>query len=126
MEEIHESFDHDVKETSEKILMSVASSHALEDKKTVVFYLYEEGRVSLHVKALSVLPILKDDFVFMSVTGPSEDLMKSLQITKMPTLAGILPPPLDQPDQIRQFTYAGSINFDEILLNLLKMTDKEE
>jgi hypothetical protein len=65
-----------VRETSEKIMMNVASSYALEEKKTVVFYLYETGRVSIHIKALSAVPILKDEFVFMSVTSPSEDMMK--------------------------------------------------
>jgi len=53
MEEIHEGIDHDVRETSEKILMNVAQSHALEEGKNVVFYFYDEGRVSLHLKALS-------------------------------------------------------------------------
>jgi translation elongation factor EF-Tu-like GTPase len=80
LDEIHEGIDHDVRETSEKIAMNVASSYALEEKKTVVFYFYETGRVSLHIKALSALSILKDDFVFMSVTGPSEDMMKQFQI----------------------------------------------
>ncbi len=56
--------------------MNVASNYALEEKKTVVMYFYEEGRVSLHIKALSALPILKEDYVFMSVSGVSEDLMK--------------------------------------------------
>lgn len=51
--------------------MNVASSAALEEKKNVVFYFYEEGRVSLHIKALSALPILKESFVFMSLTNPS-------------------------------------------------------
>jgi translation elongation factor EF-Tu-like GTPase len=76
IDEVHEGIDHDVRETSEKIMMNVASSYALEEKKTVVFYFYETGRVSIHIKALSALPILKDEFVFMSVTQPSEDLMK--------------------------------------------------
>ena len=77
MEEIHEGMDHDVKETSEKIMMSVAQSHALEEKKHVVFYFYKTGRVSLHIKALSSLAILRDDFVFMSVTEPSQTLIDS-------------------------------------------------
>lgn len=76
IDEVHEGIDHDVRETSEKIMMNVASSYALEEKKTVVFYIYESGRVSIHLKALSGLSILKDDFVFMSVTSPSEDMMK--------------------------------------------------
>jgi len=74
LDEIHEYIENDVRETSEKILMNVASSAALEEKKNVVFYFYEEGRVSLHIKALSTLPILKESFVFMSLTNPSQQM----------------------------------------------------
>lgn len=77
MDEIHDGIDSDVRETSEKILMNVAQSHALEDKKIVVFYFYNEGRVSLHIKALSGLAILKKDFVFMSLTQPSQTMIDS-------------------------------------------------
>lgn len=115
MDEIHDGIDHEVKETSEKIMMNVAQSHALEEKKHVVFYFYKTGRVSLHIKALSSLAILRDDFVFMSVTEPSQTLIDSFQIQKMPSIAGILPPTPEQPDSIRQFNYGGSINYDEIL-----------
>jgi hypothetical protein len=44
----------------------------------------------------------------------------------LPAIAGILPPAPEQPDSIRQFAYGGSINFDEILSNLLKLSGKEE
>jgi hypothetical protein len=71
IDEIHEGIDHDVRETSEKIMMNVAQSYALESKKNVVFYFYQNGRVSIHIKALSAMQILKDDFVFISVTEPS-------------------------------------------------------
>lgn len=43
----------------------------------------------------------------------------------MPSIAGILPPSPEQPDSIRQFNYGGSINYDEILANLLKLSEKE-
>lgn len=126
MEEIHEGIDHDVRETSEKILMNVASSYALEEKKTVVMYFYKEGRVSIHIKALSTLPILKDDYVFMSVSGASDDLIQSMQIQKLPAIVGIMPPAPENPDNVRQFAYGGSIVFDEVLGNLLKLANKEE
>ena len=77
IDEIHEGIDHDVRETSEKIMMNVAQSYALESKKNVVFYFYQTGRVSIHIKALSAMQILKDDFVFISVTEPSQDLIDS-------------------------------------------------
>lgn len=80
IDEIHEGIDHDVRETSEKIMMNVAQSYALESKKNVVFYFYQNGRVSIHIKALSAMQILKDDFVFISVTEPSQDLIDSFQI----------------------------------------------
>lgn len=44
-----------MRETSEKIMMNVAQSYALESKKNVVFYFYQTGRVSIHIKALSAL-----------------------------------------------------------------------
>ena len=44
----------------------------------------------------------------------------------MPSIVGILPPAPEAPDNIRQFMYGGSINFDEILANLLKLSGKEE
>lgn len=40
-------------------------------------------------------------------------------------IAGILPPTPEQPESIRQFSYGGSINYDEILQNLLKLSNKE-
>jgi hypothetical protein len=76
MDEIHDGIDHDIRETSEKILLNVAQSYALEEGKNVVFYFYQEGRVSLHVKALSTLPIIKDSYVFMSLSSPSETLIQ--------------------------------------------------
>jgi hypothetical protein len=85
----------------------------------VVFYFYSEGRVSLHIKALSALPILKDDFVFMSISGPSQNIIDSFQLKKLPTIAGLLRPSPESPDNIRQFGYGGTINFEEILSNLL-------
>ena len=101
MDEIHEGIDSDVRETSEKIFLNVAQSHALEDKKNVVFYFYSEGRVSLHIKALSALPILKNNFVFMSISGPSQNIIDIYQLKKLPTIAGLLPPSPESPDNIR-------------------------
>jgi hypothetical protein len=72
--------------------MNVGQSHLLEEKKTVVFYFYDEGQVSLHFKALSGLSILKDDFVFMSCSNPSQQLMESLQIRSLPGVAGLIEP----------------------------------
>jgi hypothetical protein len=101
LDEVHDSIDSDVKEMTEKIIMNVATSVVVEEKKNVVFYFYETDRVSLHVKALSALPILRDSFVFMSLTNPSQQFAEQFQISKMPTIAGILPPPPDQPENIR-------------------------
>jgi len=47
-------------------------SAAVEEKKNVIVYFYNDERVSLHFKALSAVKYLKDDFVFMSVFDPSE------------------------------------------------------
>jgi hypothetical protein len=72
VEEIHESFEHNVKEISEKILSNMAISHATEDKKNVVVYYYNNDKVSIHFKALSSLRILQEDFVFLALFNPSE------------------------------------------------------
>ena len=73
MEEIHEGIDHEIKEVSEKIFSNLAISHAVEDKKNVIVYFYNDEKISLHFKALSAIKFLKDDFVFMSVYDPSEE-----------------------------------------------------
>jgi hypothetical protein len=72
MEEIHEGIEHDIKEVSEKIFNNLAVSSAVEEKKNVIVYFYNDERVSLHYKALSAVKFLKDDFVFMSVFDPSD------------------------------------------------------
>lgn len=126
LEEVHDGIEHEVRETSEKILMNVASSHALEEKKTVVFYFYDQGDVSLHVKALSALPIIKESFVFMSVSDPSDYLRDGFKMQQLPFVGGIMPPPPDQPENVRQFSYGGRIDFNEMLQNLLQMIGKEE
>lgn len=56
---------------SEKIFNNLAVSAAVEEKKNVIVYFYNDDRVSLHFKALSGVRFLKDDFVFMSVFDPS-------------------------------------------------------
>jgi len=58
LEEIHEGMTNNVKEISEKILSSISVNHAVEEKKNVLIYFYNEGTVSLHFKALSTMSIL--------------------------------------------------------------------
>ena len=126
MEEVHEAFDHDVRETSEKILTNIVSSVAMEDRKNIVIYFYNEDRVSLHIKALSTLPVLKDDYVFMSVSSPSQQLLETFQVKQLPNIAGVLAPSAEDPTNMRQFAYGGSINFDEILMNLWRVLGKQD
>lgn len=47
-----------MKEISEKIMQSIAVSNAVEGKKHVVIYFYDNDDVSIHFKALSAQPIL--------------------------------------------------------------------
>ena len=77
MEEIHEGLEHDIKEVSEKIFNNLAISAAVEEKKNVIVYMYNDERISLHFKALSAVKYLKDDFVFMSVFDPSETYIQA-------------------------------------------------
>jgi len=50
----------------------LAISSAVEDKKNVIVYFYNDERISLHYKALSAVKYLHDDYVFMSIYDPSE------------------------------------------------------
>jgi len=126
MEEIHEGLEHDIKEVSEKIFNNLAVSAAVEEKKNVIVYLYNDERISLHFKALSAVKYLKDDFVFMSVFDPSETYIQTFQLQRLPAVAGILKATGDDATTAKQFTYGGNINYDEILKNLLALEGKED
>jgi hypothetical protein len=64
-----------VREISEKIFNNMAVSAAVEEKKNVIVYFYNDDRMSLHFKALSGIKYLHDDFVFMSIFDPSEEML---------------------------------------------------
>eukprot|EP00347_Sterkiella_histriomuscorum_P011459 403372372 len=125
-EEIHENIDHDVKEVSEKIFNNLAVSSAVEEKKNVIVYFYNDERMSLHFKALSGVKYLHDDFVFMSVFDPSQEMLQQFQIQQLPAVAGILKALGDDTTQARQFTYGGPISYEDILKNLLHLEGKED
>ena len=76
MDEIHDGVESEVKEVTEKILNSIIIGHAVEDKKNCIIYFYNDDRISLHIKALSSLPIMKEYFVFIAVFGPAEDTLQ--------------------------------------------------
>ena len=90
IEEIHEGIDHEVKEVTEKILNNIVIGHAVEDKKNVIIYFYNDERISLHIKALSAMPILKEDFVFVAVYGPEAETLKGFNINQLPGVAGVI------------------------------------
>lgn len=99
---------------------------AVEQRKYSVIYYYDEGKISLHFKALSEMAILKEDFIFLALSNPDEQTLTSLQIKKMPALAGVIPPKNSDSDQVQQFTYGGEINFGEILSNLVQLIGKTD
>ncbi len=90
LETIHEAIDSDIKEVSEKIFNNLAISAAVEEKKNVIVYFYNDDRISLHFKALSGVKFLKDDFMFMSVFDPSETYLEAFQMKSLPAVGGIL------------------------------------
>jgi aromatic ring-cleaving dioxygenase len=76
VEEVHDGLDSNVKEISEKILSNMAINYAVEERKNVLIYYYNDERVSIHVKAVSAMSILQDKFAFLAVSAPSEQLLK--------------------------------------------------
>lgn len=107
IDEIHNSIESDIKEVSEQIFNNLLVSHAVEDKKNVLVYFYDDERISLHFKALSSMQILKDDFVFMSLFDPSETVTQGFQLQKLPSVAGILKADGDDISTAKQFNYGG-------------------
>lgn len=126
MEEINEGIEHDVREISEKIFNNMAVSAAVEEKKNVIVYFYSDDKISLHFKALSAVKYLHDDFVFMSIFEPSEQILEAFQVRQLPAVGGILKAIGDDATNARQFTYGGPIVFDDLLKNLLHLEGKED
>ncbi|CDW85441.1 UNKNOWN [Stylonychia lemnae] len=124
-EEIHDAIGHEIKEVSEKIFNNLAISSATEEKKNVIVYFYNDDKIGLNFKALSAVKYLHDDFTFMSVYDPSEEMLKAFQIQKLPAVAGILKAEPDS-TQARQFTYGGPLIYQDMLQNLLKLENKED
>mmetsp|Transcript_24206 Transcript_24206/g.23783 ORF Transcript_24206/g.23783 Transcript_24206/m.23783 type:complete len:167 (+) Transcript_24206:973-1473(+) len=100
LEELHEGMDHNIKEVNERILSNMAISGAQEGKFVVIYY-YEDEFTSLDYKAISSLRIFRDDFVFLSFSNPSEELVGQLGLKGLPGISGILPAEDDNDDQLK-------------------------
>ena len=75
IQQLHENFIHDVREMNERYVSSHAVNNAVELRKHTLIYFFEDEHISLHFKAISALEWLQDDFVFVSVSKPSQRLM---------------------------------------------------
>lgn len=126
MDEIHDGIESEVKEVTEKILNSIIVGHAVEDKKHCIIYFYNDDRISLDIKALSAFPIIRNDYVFIAVYGPSEETLAGFQVKTLPGVAGVIKAEGDDISSAKQFNYQGPINFDDLLSNFLKLADKED
>lgn len=115
---------------NERYVTTHAVNNAVEHKKHTLIYFFNDQHVSLHFKAISALEWLQDDFLFVSVNNPSENLMKDYYINNLPSIRGALAPLSSEEDlevdSVKQFQYGGPIDFDEILFNLLKLSNKQE
>ena len=115
---------------NERYVTTQAVNNAVEHKKHTLIYFFNDEHVSLHFKAISGLEWLQDDFFFVSVHNPSENLMKDYFIKSLPSIRGALAPLSSEEDvesdSVKQFQYGGPVDFDEILFNLLKLTNKQE
>lgn len=104
----------------------MAINYATEEKKNVLIYYYNDERVSIHYKAISTMKILKDKFAFLSISAPSEELLKGHNFQTLPALGGVLATTGDDTSDVKQFSYGGKINFDEILTNMVQLAGKEK
>ena len=115
---------------NERYVSSQGVNNAVELRKHTLFYFYNDDLISLHFKAISALEWLQDDFKFIAVKNPSQNLMNDYFIKSLPAIRGALAPMKEgeevEPDQVKQFSYGGAIDFDDILFNLIKLTDKQQ
>ena len=99
--ELYENFETDVKDVSEKVYYQIGGANSRDGKITVV-YMYASGSVDFTFKALSAEPYLQDDFVFMGLDGPSEQMRNN----------GILPAITGMLDVNEEFPTPRIFNFE--------------
>ena len=75
IDEIHEAIISNYVDVTEQMLSNMAINKAMEEKKNVLIYYYSDPIVSIHFKAISAVAILQDDFAFLSLANPSEEMM---------------------------------------------------
>lgn len=73
MEEVISNYETDVKDVSDKIYYQLGGSNA-RDGKITVLYMYENESVDFVYKAVSTDPDLQNDYVFMALDGPTEEI----------------------------------------------------
>ena len=130
MEQIHENFVHEVREINERYASNQAVNNAVELRKHTLLYFFDDEQISLQYKAVSALEWLQDDFVFLSIRNPSKTLLKDYFIGSLPAIRGALAPLHEgedvEPDQVKQFSYGGKPEFEDILFNLKTLTGKQK
>jgi hypothetical protein len=107
MDEVHELFVHDVREMNERYLNTYATNNAIEHRKHTLIYFFNDEKIDLQFKALSVLEWLKEDFNFVSIYNPSKLLMEDYFIKSLPSIRGALAPLKEdeevEPNYVQQF-----------------------
>ena len=119
MEEIRSNYETDVKDVSEKVYYSLGAQNSRDGKVTVLYMYEDDSGVNFTYKALSTDPHLRDDFVFMALDGPS-DQIKNDQL--MPAITGMLFIDEENPTP-RIFNFQGmtDVDFMAIKRTLLQM-----
>jgi hypothetical protein len=120
-EEMKAHYVTDVKEVSEKVYWSLSAANA-RDNKITILYMYdgqEQDGVEFAFKALSSDPYLQEDFIFMGLDGPSDQLSNN---NPLPAISGLLAINDENPAP-RVFHFQGmtKIYYKEVQMQLLKM-----
>jgi len=124
---LQEEFKHEVLDISEKIIYSLANQYtSLEEHKHLIYYLYDDDKgVDINFKALSVDPWMQDDFAFVSLYNPSQQLRQGQP--SLPTVAGFLRMEEEnEPAKMFSLNDMLKVTFLELRRTLLGLTDKQE
>lgn len=93
MQEIEDNFESDILQVASQAFGSVSNQYVKDETKPryVIAYLFEDDHgPNLDFKALSVDNLLKDDFVFLSISDPIEQIRGEFATNKLPTINGVM------------------------------------
>ena len=87
--DLNDIFVSNIKETTDQTFSSMIHS-AAHAKKTPIVYFFKEDQMSLIFKISSALSKYNQTLEFLAFSNPSKQLLHQMQITKLPTVGGVI------------------------------------